>query len=175
MTGNERLDAAIIAALEERDALREQLAAARERVAELELLLTHTGLLKAQEEHNALRARVAELTAEADNERARSRTLVNAATVATERAERAEASDAAWKILCGGKQKIIDALQADLAAARALHNALLPGYCASTGISDNSGHAITIHYATREDMDRAHAALCEAVDAALGGTKHEPT
>ena len=42
-------------------------------------------------------------------------TLRNAAVVAT---ERAETSDAAWKILCGGKQKIIDALQADLAAAR---------------------------------------------------------
>lgn len=35
------------------------------------------------------------------------------------RAERAEASDAAWRILCGGKQKIIEKLEADLAAARA--------------------------------------------------------
>jgi phage shock protein A len=33
-----------------------------------------------------------------------------------------------------------DALAADLAAARALLNALLPGYCTSTAISDDSGH-----------------------------------
>jgi hypothetical protein len=60
-------------------------------------------------------------------------------------------------------------LRQDLAAARALHNALLPGYCTSTAISDGRGHAMTTHYATREDMDRAHQALCDAVDAALAG------
>lgn len=61
--------------------------------------------------------------------------------------------------------------EADLAAARALHHGLLPGYCTSTAISGDGGHAITIHYASREDMERAHGALCDAVDAALAGEK----
>lgn len=64
-----------------------------------------------------------------------------------------------------------DTYRQDLAAALALRDKLLPGYCTSTGISDDSGHAITIHYATREDMERAHEALCDAADAALAGEK----